>query len=148
MKTVKNARKIEFDGEHHTDSLLIGNYGDVQFVARGSFNLSGMIYSKKTVEFTVIGSGKIRFNGFCNKVIIHLVKGDCTLDLSSLTSKEVCCVSLRDTSQTLVGPTKIITRANVQDHAVFRYAAPSLLKDYSVAGHAKIEQLLRKYPKR
>jgi hypothetical protein len=134
-------RKIEYDGEHQSDSLLIGNYGDVEFIAKGSFNLSGMIYSKKTIEFTIIGNGHIRFSGFCKKIIIHLVKGNCTLDLSALTSKEVCCVSLRDSSQILVGPTKIITRANVQDEAIFKYSSRPVLKSYSIAGNARIECL-------
>jgi hypothetical protein len=132
-------KKIEYEGHHKTDSLLIGNFGDVEFIAKGNFDISGMIYSKKTVEFTVIGNGTIRFNGFCKKIIIHLVKGECTLDLSALSSKEVCCISLRDRSQIWLGPTKVITRANVQDEAIFKYASKPVLKSYSVIGNAKIE---------
>jgi hypothetical protein len=133
------ARTIEFTGEHKQDSLLIGNHGDVNFIAKGSFDLSGMIYSKRTIEFTLIGSGLIKFTGFCKKVIIHLVKGDCTLDLSELGSKEVCCFSLRDTSRILIGPTNVISRANVQDEAVFNYCHRPLLRSYSVVGNARIE---------
>jgi hypothetical protein len=132
--------KMSFEGDHKSDSLMIGNFGDVEFLAKGVFDLSGMIYSKKTVEFTVIGTGNIRFHGFCKKLIIHLVKGECILDLSALTSKEVLCVSLRDKSKTMVGPTKIITRANVQDEAILKYSNKSLLIDYSIVGNAKIEQ--------
>jgi len=135
----RKARRIEFEGNHRNDSLLIGNFGDVEFMARGEFDLSGMIYSKSTVEFTVIGTGQIRFHGVCKKIIIHLVKGDCTVDFSRLTSKEVCCVSLRDTSRTLVGPTQIISRANLQDDAVMTYSSKSLLQNYSVAGRSRIE---------
>jgi hypothetical protein len=136
-------RKIEFDGDHKSDSLLIGNFGDVEFIAKGSFDLSGMIYSKRTVEFTVIGTGLIRFHGFCKKLIIHLVKGECTLDFSALTSKEVCCISLRDKSRTMVGPTRVISRANVQDEAVLNYASNPLLQSYSILGNARIEQTAR-----
>jgi hypothetical protein len=132
-------KKIEYEGDNKADSLLIGNFGDVEFIAKGNFDLSGMIYSKKTVEFTVIGSGNIRFNGFCKKVIIHLVKGNCTLDLSALTSREVSCISLRDNSKIMVGPTRVITRANVQDEAVFTYASRPLLKNYSIVGNGRIE---------
>jgi len=139
--TRKAARRIEFEGNHQNDSLLIGNFGDVEFMARGEFDLSGMIYSKNTVEFTVIGSGQIRFHGVCKKIIIHLVKGDCTVDFSRLTSKEVCCVSLRDNSRTLVGPTQIISRANLQDDAVLTYNSKSLLRSYSVAGRSRIQLL-------
>jgi hypothetical protein len=141
MKSLKKTRKIEFDGDHKDNSLLIGNYGDVDFVVKGNFELSGMIYSKSTIEFTVIGNGTIRFHGFCKKIIIHLVKGECSLDLSELTSKEVCCFSLRDKSTIKLGPTRIISRANVQDEAVFQYASKPLLQNYSVVGNGKIEAL-------
>lgn len=136
---MKQTRKIEFDGDHKNDSLLIGNFGDVEFTAKGSFELSGMIYSKKNVEFTVAGSGFIRFHGVCKKLIIHMVKGDCVLDFSKLTSKEVCCVSLRDTSRIMVGPTKLISRANLQDQAILEYSGTPRLQSYSIAGRSRIE---------
>ena len=139
MKNLKQTRKIEFNGDHQDDSLLIGNFGDVEFTAKGIFNLSGMIFSKRTVEFTVIGQGLIKFHGVCSKIIIHLVKGDCVLDFSELKSKEVCCVSLRDNSQTMVGPTKIITRANLQDEAVLRYRGNPRLQSYTISGSSRIE---------
>jgi hypothetical protein len=131
--------KMAFEGDHKSDSLLIGNFGDVEFLAKGVFDLSGMIYSRKTVEFTVIGTGSIRFHGYCKKLIIHLVKGECVLDLSALTTKEVWCISLRDKSRTMVGPTRMIGRANVQDDAVFNYPGKAFLRDFSVVGNARIE---------
>jgi hypothetical protein len=137
----KSRSKMVFDGDHHADSLMIGNYGDVEILAKGSFNLSGMIYSKSTVELTVVGNGKITFHGYCKKLIIHLAKGDCTLDLSKLSTREVICISLRDKSKTMIGPTKVITRANVQDEAIFQYSSKPLLQDYSIVGNAKIESI-------
>ena len=133
--------KMIFDGDHTSHSLLIGNFGDVEFLAKGSFDLSGMIYSKNTIEFTVVGNGNIKFHGFCKKLVIHLVKGDCTLDFSKLSTKEVICVSLRDKSKTIIGPTKVITRANLQDEAVFQYQSKPQLQDYSVVGKARIESI-------
>ena len=135
----KQTRKIEFNGNHQNDSLLIGNFGDVEFTAKGIFNLSGMIYSKNNVEFTIIGDGIIRFHGVCHKIIIHIVKGNCILDFSKLTSKEVTCVSLRDKSKTMVGPTRVINRANLQDEAILEYDRKARLASYSTLGNSRIE---------
>ncbi|MEO5980650.1 MAG: hypothetical protein ABIS36_11420 [Chryseolinea sp.] len=139
MKNVKQLRKIEYEGDHKIDSLLIGNFGDVEFTARGKFELSGMIYSKKSVAFTIIGTGLIRFHGVCQKLTIHLVKGNCTLDFSELTCSEVCCVSLRDNSTTVIGPTKVISRANLQDEAVLKYRGTPRLQSYTLSGSSRIE---------
>jgi hypothetical protein len=139
MKNIKPARKIEYDGEHKDDSILIGNFGDVDFVAKGDFELSGMIYSKQTVTFTVLGKGLIKFHGVCHKLIIHLVKGDCVLDLNELESHEVSCVSLRDTSRTLIGPTRIINRANLQDEAILKYNGNPRILSYTISGSSRIE---------
>jgi hypothetical protein len=139
MKNNKQIRKIEFNGNHKNDSLLIGNFGDVEFTAKGIFDLSGIIYSKKNVEFTVVGDGLIRFHGVCRKIIIHMVKGNCVLDFSKLTSKEVTCISLRDKSKTMVGPTKIISRANLQDDAILTYDSKARLESFSILGNSRIE---------
>ncbi|HTE32994.1 MAG TPA: hypothetical protein VK666_21575 [Chryseolinea sp.] len=141
MKNIKELRKIEYEGDHKIDSLLIGNFGDVEFTAKGNFELSGMIFSKKSVSFTIIGDGLIRFHGVCSKIIIHLVKGNCILDFSDLTSSEVCCISLRDNSTTMLGPTKLISRANLQDEAVLRYKGTPRLQSYTLSGSSKIESM-------
>ena len=141
MKTQKQLRKIEYEGDHKNDSLLIGNFGDVEFTAKGNFELSGMIYSKKTVAFNIVGNGLIKFHGVCAKIIIHIVKGNCVLDFSDLVSSEVCCVSLRDNSTTMIGPAKIITRANLQDEAVLKYKGTPRLQSYTLSGSSRIEAM-------
>lgn len=137
----KPLRKIEYEGDHKIDSLLIGNFGDVEFTAKGNFELSGMIYSKKSVAFNIIGNGLIKFHGVCSKIIIHIVKGNCTLDFSDLVSSEVCCVSLRDNSTTMIGPTKLISRANLQDEAVLRFKGTPRLQSYTLSGSSRIESM-------
>lgn len=141
MTVQKPLRKIEYEGDHKIDSLLIGNFGDVEFTAKGNFELSGMIYSKKSVAFNIIGNGLIKFHGVCSKIIIHIVKGNCTLDFSDLVSSEVCCVSLRDNSTTMIGPTKLISRANLQDEAVLRFKGTPRLQSYTLSGSSRIESM-------
>ena len=64
-------RKISYMGEHKDHSLVIGNYGDVQFVAEGKFELSGLMYCPRyMVEFSVSGQGTIAFRGACRKLVI------------------------------------------------------------------------------
>ena len=130
---------MHLDGEIHDHSLLIGNYGDVDLTVTGSFDISGMIYLKGTLTLTVAGCGTIKLRGFCTKLIIHMVKGACSLELAELTSKQVSCYSLRDTSSLILGPTRVINLANVQDEAIFRYLSAPVVKHYSVAGKGKIE---------
>jgi hypothetical protein len=139
MKKMKPARKIEYDGEHKDDSILIGNFGDVDFIVKGEFELSGMIYSKQTVTFNVLGNGVIKFHGVCHKLIIHLVKGNCVLDLSELESHEVSCVSLRDNSRTFIGPTRTINRANLQDDATLKYSGNPRILNYTISGNSRLE---------
>jgi len=141
MKNIKPVRKIEYEGEQKDDSILIGNFGDVDFIAKGDFELSGMIYSKQTVTFTVLGKGVIKFHGVCHKLVIHLVKGECVLDLNELESHEVSCISLRDNSRTLIGPTRIINRANLQDEAVLKYNGNPRILNYTISGNSRIEAI-------
>ena len=75
----------------------------------------------------------------CKRIIIHLVKGNCTIDFSRLTTREVTCFSLRDSSRIMLGPTRIILRANLQDEAVLTYSSNTLLQNYSVLGKSRIE---------
>jgi hypothetical protein len=74
-------------------------------------------------------------------VIINLVKGDCALDLRELESHEVICISLRDTSRTLIGPIKMISRANLQDEAILKYIGNPRIHNYTVPGSSRIETI-------
>lgn len=136
----KTSRRIEFIGEHKNDSIVIGNYGDVRFVAEGTFDLSGLIYcGRSTVEFNIDGSGTITFNGVCKRLIIRGMKGNCTLDLRNLTCQTVWCESIKDSSVVLLGNVKVIELISLDHEAIVKYEGKPVLMNYSLRGNARIE---------
>jgi hypothetical protein len=138
-KTTASSRKIEFIGEHKDDSIVIGNYGDVKFVAKGNFDLSGLIYcGKNTVEFNIDGDGVVVFKGVCKKLMIRGISGNCTLDFSNLTSQVIWCESVRGNSVITLGPAKIIELISLDNEAIVKYDGRSVLMNYSLRGNSKI----------
>jgi len=137
-------RKIQFEGVHKNDSLLIGNFGDVEFIAKGSFDLAGMIYCvRSSVTFRVVGDGCITFHGSCRRLVIDYVNGNCVLDFSKLECKEAVFITVKGKSEIILGPTKVVSRANIQDEAVLWYTNNPVFTNYSIAGAGRIEQLSR-----
>jgi hypothetical protein len=145
MQTVRSIvkgkpRKIEFIGEHKSDSIVIGNYGDATFIAKGKFDLSGLIYcGKNTVEFNIAGEGNITFTGVCKKLMIRRMEGNCNLDLSDLTSEQVWCEAIKGQSVITLGPTKIIELLSLDEEALVRYEGKPVLLNYSLRGNSRIE---------
>lgn len=138
-------RKISYRGEHKDESLLIGNYGDVHFVAEGKFQLSGLMYCPRyTVEFNVSGQGTISFRGACRRLVIKNISGDCLLDLSEVVCKEVHCKSAKGKSILLVGPTKLISLANLSEDAMLQYKGKPLITNCSLKESARIEPVSKK----
>lgn len=132
-------RNIEFIGDYREDSIVIGNYGDAKITAIGNFRLSGMIYcGKGTIEFTMSGDGKASFTGVCKKVMIRGMDGNCTLDLSGLTSEVVRCESVKGTSVVVLGQTRLIELISLDNDAVVKYEGKPLLLNYSLRGNSKI----------
>ena len=139
-KTTTSLRNIEFIGEHKDDSIVIGNYGDAKVVARGIFDLSGLIYcGKNTVEITVDGDGSVCFRGVCRKLIIRGIRGNCTLDLSGLTTQQVWCESVKDNAVITLGITKVIELISLDGDAVVKYEGKPILLNYSLRGNSRIE---------
>jgi hypothetical protein len=139
-KTSAPSRKIEFIGEHKDDSIVIGNYGDAKFVAQGTFDLSGLIYcSKNTVEISLDGDGIVAFKGICRKLIIRGIRGNCTLDLSGLTTERIWCESVKNNAVITLGTTKIIELISLDDDAVVKYSGKPVLLNYSLRGNSRIE---------
>lgn len=139
VKSFAKARNIEFVGDHKNDSIVIGNYGDAKITAIGNFSLSGLIYcGKNTVEFNISGEGAVSFTGVCKKLMIRGMDGNCTLDLSRLSSDVVWCESVKGNSIIILGPTRLIELINLDDEAVVKYEGKPLLLNYSLRGNSKI----------
>ncbi len=139
-KPVVPLRKLEFIGDHNNDSIVVGNYGDVKIVARGNFNLSGLIYcGKNTVEITLDGEGTVAFKGVCKKLMIRNVRGNINLDLSNVTSKMIWCESVKDNAVVTLGPTKVIELISLDNEAIVKYEGKPVLLNYSLRGNSKIE---------
>jgi hypothetical protein len=142
-KSPRKSRNIEFIGEHTNDSIVIGNYGDVKFIAKGTFNLGGLIFcAKSTVEFNLSGNGTVYFNGICKHLVIRGIEGNCTLDLSNLTSKTVWCESVKGSSVIILGQAKVIELISLDNEAVVRHSGNSTLLNYSLRGNSRIENLM------
>jgi len=142
-KAARKTRNIEFIGDHKNDSIVIGNYGDVKFIAKGNFDLGGIIFcAKSTVEFTLSGTGTVYFNGVCKHLLIRGIEGNCTLDLSNLTCKTVWCESVKGSSVIILGQAKIIELISLDNDAVVRHHGNSTLMNYSLRGNSRIENLL------
>lgn len=141
--TTKNAvpsRRLEFIGHHKDDSIVIGNYGDARFIAQGTFELSGMIFcSKNTVEINVDGQGSIAFRGVCRRLLIRNIRGNCTIDLSGMTTERIWCESIKDSASITLGTTRIIELISLDDDAVVKYSGKPTLLNYSLRGNSRID---------
>jgi len=135
-------RIYKYEGDSKINDLLIGNFGDVAFIARDQFDLSGRLYCPKgTMEFDVMGSGTISFEGVCNKLIVKNASGDCHLDFSRLTCREVQVLSLFGGSRLTLGAARLIKDAVLKDEAVLTCSNKTILVNYSVSDNSQIERL-------
>ncbi|HLP81536.1 MAG TPA: hypothetical protein VK141_06065 [Nitrosomonas sp.] len=142
QKTSEKPRRIEFIGNHKNDSIVIGNYGDVRFIANGNFELSGLIFcGKSTVELNVSGDGVVSFNGVCKKLLIRGIDGNCRLNLTNLTCQAVWVESVKGNAIIDLGKIKVIELISLDNEAVVRYPGKPILLNYSLRGNSKIEQL-------
>ncbi len=133
------SRLFEFIGDHKDDSIVIGNYGDAKLVAKGRFELSGLVFcSKNNLEISIDGTGTISLRGVCKKLIIRGIRGKVTLDLSQLTAKFVWCESVKDEAQIKLGPTKIIELISLDNEASVHYEGKPVLMNYALRGNSKI----------
>jgi hypothetical protein len=135
-------RNFEFIGNHHNDSILIGNYGDAKITAIGHFELSGLIYCRQsTVEINISGEGTARFNGICKKLVIQVVEGNCMLDLTNVSCQTVRCEVVKGKSVVLFGHIKFVELVTIEEEATVKYEGRPLLINHSLYKQAEIQTL-------
>ena len=135
-------RRIRYTGEHKDESILISNHGNVSFIAEGKFVLSGLMYCPRyTVEFMVSGQGTISLRGACKKLIIKNIAGNCLLDLSEVVCREVYCKSASGKSIILVGSTKLIGQANLEEEAILQYKGRPLVTSCTLKQSARMDPM-------
>lgn len=141
-KTTKGKKKkvrLVFSGNVNQDDLLIGSHGNTEIKVKGTFMLSGIIYCPKySVTLDIKGAGRISFRGKCDRIIIRKISGDCTLDLTDVTCKELKCESLQGKSVVIAGNTRAITPAILSDEATLHVREGQLIFNPVVSEGARI----------
>ena len=139
MKSRKKKVTLVFKGDVQQDDLLIGSHGNTEIKVTGNFQLSGIIYCPKyTVTLVIKGDGKISFRGKCDRIIIKKMQGDCTVDLSDVTCKELQCELLQGKSMVIAGNTRAITPAILCDDATLRVHDRQMIFNAVTSGNSKI----------
>lgn len=139
MKGRKKKIKLEFSGVVERDDILIGSHGNTEIRIKGEFQLSGIIYCPKyTVTLDIKGDGRISFRGKCYTIIIRSMQGNCTLDLTEVTYKELHCQSLKGRANVLAGNARAITPAILADDATLHVHERQLVFNPVTSGNAKI----------
>lgn len=139
MKIRKKKVKLAFTGEVSQDDLLIGSHGNTDIRVRGNFQLSGVVYCPKyTVTLDVKGQGRMTFRGKCHRIIIKNIEGDCTLDLTDVTYKELHCQSLKGKSVVIAGNARAITPAILSDEATLHVSDGQLIFNPVISGNSRI----------
>lgn len=130
---------LVFKGDVAQDDLVIGSHGNTDIKVSGNFQLGGIIYCPKyTVTLVIQGDGRIAFRGKCYRIVIKKMQGDCTLDLSDVTCKELHCQSLSGKAVVIAGNTRAISPAILSDDATLHVHDRHLLFNPVTSGNAKI----------
>lgn len=139
LKGRKRKIKLEFTGDTNQDDILIGSHGDAEIKVKGNFQLSGIIYSPKySVTLDIKGDGRIAFRGKCFRIIINSMQGDCTLDLTDVTYRELHCHALKGKSVVIAGKARAITPAILSDDATLHVRQRQLIFNPITSGNSRI----------
>jgi hypothetical protein len=143
-KERKKKVNLVIKGDVQQDDLLIGSHGNTDIKVNGNFQLAGIIYCPKyTVTLTIKGNGRISFRGKCYRIIIRKIQGDCTLDLTDVTYKELQCEALQGRSVVIAGNTRAITPAILSDDATLHVRDSQLIFNPVTSGNSRIVGMKR-----
>jgi hypothetical protein len=135
----KLSRRFSFTGNSVSDSVLIGNYGDARFMAKGHFNLSGILYCLDgKVDLTAIGTGQISFLGKCKELVIKEADGNCILDFSELKCDLVRCESLKGQVTVLLGDVRRVDILHMNEEATLKISSNPLVTAHLLEQNARI----------
>lgn len=131
--------RLNFTGRVRQDDLLIGSHGHTEIKIRDDFQLSGIIYCPKySVTLDINGEGKLALRGKCGTIIIKKMQGNCTLDLSEVTYKELNCHSVAGKAIVIAGNTRVITPAILSDEAELHVQERQLIFNPITGGNSRI----------
>jgi len=135
-------RNLKFIGYNKSDSIVLGNCGNATLTARGTFQLSGIIFGRQsTFEIDIDGKGSISFKGRCKNIIINSIGGECTLDLSDVACRSITCLSASGKSTILLGRTKVIKQLVIGNDTIVRYKGKPKLVEHSITENARFEEI-------
>ncbi len=135
-------RNLKFIGYNKSDSIVLGNFGNATLVARGTFQLSGIIFGRQsTFEIDIDGKGSISFKGRCKNIIIKSISGECTLDLSDVACRSITCLSASGKSTILLGRTKVIKQLVIGNETIVRYKGKPKLVEHLITENARFEEI-------
>ncbi len=139
QKSRRSKRKFAFSGNSYCDSILIGNYGNARVVAKGQFNLSGILYCLDgRVEVSANGNGHMVFRGKCRHLVIRESDGDCILDFSEVSCDVITCESVKGYTTVILGKTKRVDLVAISEEATVRISSHPLVTARSLEDNARI----------
>jgi hypothetical protein len=135
-------RNLKFIGYNKSDSIVLGNCGNATLIARGTFQLSGIVFGRQsTFDIDIDGKGSVSFKGRCKNLIISSISGECTLDLSDVACRSVTCLSASGKSTIILGRTKVIKQLIIGNDTIVRYKGKPKLVDHLITENARFEEI-------
>jgi hypothetical protein len=132
-------QKHSFIGNCINHSLVIGNHGDAKVVAKGHFNVSGILFMLEgKASIHASGTGQITLSGKCKHLVIVQAEGNCLLDFQELKCDMVTCKSLKGDVTVLIGDAKRINVVQMEGDSTLKVNSHPLITTHSLEENARI----------